>query len=66
MLTENGKGSSVRVSMMLCVITACAVAIIATLKGQDPVGTGVLVAALLATGIGGKVIQKPKEGQPTD
>ena len=58
---DNGTPSSMRIAMLLCVITGCTVAILGTWKGQDAVGLGVLVAGLIAPVTAGKVMQKGAE-----
>ena len=58
---ENGTPSSIRFGMLACILTGCAVALLATWKGQDAVGTGVLVAMLIAPVTAGKVAQKKNE-----
>lgn len=47
--------SSMRVMSMLCVITACGIAIYLTAKGQAETG---IITVLLTAGITGKVSQK--------
>ena len=58
---SNGTSSSIRLGMMLCILTGCAVALIGVWTKQDPVGIGVLVAMLIAPITAGKVAQKGKE-----
>jgi len=62
LLKPSGETSSIRVSMFICVLTGCSVAVIGVLNNQDLVGLGVLVGTLIGVGIGGKVAQKSKEG----
>ena len=60
-LDKNGSTSSMRLAMFICVLTGCGVALLGVWKGQDAVGIAVLVAALIAPVVGGKVAQKGKE-----
>ena len=61
LLEEKGKTSSMRVGMLLCIATACYIAILAVYRGSDIVGVTSLVVVLLGGGIGGKVMQKGNE-----
>ncbi len=63
LLEENGKTSSTRISMFLCVATGCAVALLGVWKGEsDLVGLAALSGGLVSAGMGFKVWQKGKEG----
>ena len=58
---KDGTPSSARVSMMLCVVTACVISAVGVWKEIDLTSLGVLVGVLLGAGIGGKVMQKGAE-----
>ena len=57
----NGVTSSVRVGMMICILTASGLAFFGLHKGVDLTSLGLLCGTFLAAGIGGKVYQKGKE-----
>lgn len=66
-IKENGKNSSTRIAMLLCVVTACAVTVavvVGSITGT-PIDTNVpwLVGGLLSAGFGGKVFQKAQENK---
>lgn len=61
LLKPDGSVSSMRVCMIMCVVTGCITALLGVWTKQDPVGIGVLVAMLIAPVVGGKVAQKGKE-----
>jgi hypothetical protein len=60
-LQSNGKTSSMRVAMMLCVITACYISVAAVHLGRNMLEISVILIPLLGAGIAGKVIQKGQE-----
>lgn len=65
-LEPNGKTSSTRVAMMLCVCTACVIAVagvVGSIQTKQPIDPQLswLVGTLLSIGFGGKVAQKFKE-----
>lgn len=64
-LESNGKTSSVRVGMLVCVVTACAISVVVVVGSVfgKPIDPNVpwLAGALLSAGIGGKVMQKKAE-----
>ena len=61
-LESNGKTSSMRVAMFLCIGTASYLAIGALHLGADMLQITGLVVTFLGAGIGGKVVQKGSEG----
>lgn len=60
-LQEGGKTSSMRVAMMMCVATACYLAIAGLHMGVDLFQVSSLVVVFLAGGFTGKVVQKQSE-----
>ena len=58
LLDQKGKTSSMRVSMMLCVFTACYLCIAGLHLGADLFQVSTLVGTLLVAGFGGKVAKK--------
>lgn len=67
MLDPNGKKSSVRAVMFMCVGTGCAVALMGAYAAMQPGATidliqvAALSGSVMAVGVGGKVAQKGKE-----
>ena len=50
-----------RLSMFICVITGCFVAVLGVYKGSDLIGLTTLSAGLVSAGMGFKALQKGKE-----
>lgn len=69
LLESNGKTSSTRVVMFICVATGCIVALMGMYAAMKPGATidliqvAALSGSIIAVGVGGKVAQKGKEGQ---
>ena len=67
LLETNGKTSSTRVAMLMCVATGCAVALMGVYSAAKPGATSDLTqvaflsGALIASGLAGKVVQHGKE-----
>ena len=58
---NNGNYSSIRAVMVLCALTACAVALLGVYMGRDLLGLTTLVTGLVGAPVAGKVVQKGKE-----
>lgn len=63
MLSETGASSSMRAGMFLCIGTASYLAIAGLHLGTDLIQLTGLVVTFLGAGIGGKVVQKAREGR---
>lgn len=61
LLTSNGAASSMRVGMLMCITTACAIAIYTVYDGSVTEEANSLILKLLIAGFGGKAIQKYME-----
>lgn len=67
LLEQNGKTSSMRAMMLICVVTGCAVALMGAYAAMQPGATldltsfAILSGSVMAVGVGGKVAQKGKE-----
>ncbi len=62
MFSESSNVSMMRVLALICVLTACAIAIRASLIGcSDLNSVSILCSTFLAGGIGGKVLQRASE-----
>ena len=63
LLQDNGGNeSSMRLGMFICILTGCGIAIMGVYLNRDLIGISSLVLTLVGAGIGGKVMQKGKEG----
>jgi hypothetical protein len=60
---DSGKISQVRIASLACVLTACAVAILAVVKDRNLLDAAFLCTGLIGAGLGCKVWQKGKENE---
>lgn len=63
LMEQEGKTSSVRVAMFICVMTGCAVAVLGVLRDRNLIDTAFLCLALLGPGFTAKVTQKKVEAK---
>lgn len=61
LLTKDGAASSMRVGMLMCITTACAIAIYTVYDASVTPETNSLILRLLIAGFAGKAIQKYAE-----
>lgn len=63
LLSESGDISMMRLLSLICVITACIIALHSVIKGSDLNAAAVLCGVFLGVGIGGKALQKISESK---
>lgn len=58
---QTGGNSSMRIALLICVVSTPIIAILALILNRDLMGTGAVIGAILIPAFGGKALQTREE-----